>query len=89
MDVTAMHFMETELNFNDVMIASHPEKVPGREFGRRREGRGGREGGKKGGSILPVRLKLLSRRETPPPPSLPPSLPPFLRPAPWTLPSWP
>ena len=27
MDVTAMHFVETELNFNDVMIASHPEKV--------------------------------------------------------------
>jgi len=37
MDVTAMHFVETELNFNDVMIASHPEKV-------RRKG--GREGGK-------------------------------------------
>lgn len=27
MDVTAMHFVETELNFNDVMIASHPEKA--------------------------------------------------------------
>jgi len=27
MDVTAMHFVETELTSTDVMIAAHPEKV--------------------------------------------------------------